>query len=447
LAVLALVEFLGPSRFSHWSATGEPVAVAHPHAWVQIAAVSREQTKNTVSLLPSLMSPKLISDYGVKAGAELLRARQGRVRLEAVTSSFRALEGARSTFVVINESHHWLSGNGGHDMYATIDGNATKTGSRYIAITNAFLPGEDSIAERMRDAWDQIQAGRGVDVGFLYDSIESDPRVPLTAEALRIVIPKIRGDAVWLDVESIIQSVMDLTIAPARSRRMWLNQIVSETDAIYEAADLAAIVRTGNLRPGDEIVLGFDGGRTDDGTALVAIRVRDGLSFLLGYWQAPEGPAGEGWEVDRVEVDSEVHRAFRLFNVAGMYCDVALWESHIQSWAETYGKSLTVTAPGKNPLSWDMRGSLKRNTQAHERLVSAILEGRVFFDGDVTMRRHALNAKRRENKYGLSFGKTSRESKYKVDAYAAWMLAHEALCDVRIRSAQQARSGQSYFLK
>jgi phage terminase large subunit-like protein len=441
------VEFLGPSRFSHWSPSGEPVGVAHPQAWVQIAAVSREQTKTTMALLPSLMSPKLINDYGVKAGAELIRARQGRVRLEAVTSSFRSLEGARSTFVVINESHHWLAGNGGLDMYSTIDGNATKSNSRYVAITNAFMPGEDSVAERMRDAWEQIQAGRGADIGFLYDSIESDPRVPLTPEALRIVIPKIRGDAVWLDVEAIIQSVMDLTIAPARSRRMWLNQIVAETDAVYEAADLAAIVRDGVLMPGDAIVLGFDGGRTDDGTALVAIRIRDGLSFLLGYWQAPEGPAGEGWEVDRAAVDSEVHRAFRLFEVAGMYCDVALWESHIQSWAEEYGKRLLVAAPGKNPLAWDMRGSLKRNTQAHERLVSAILENRIFFDGDPTMRRHALNAKRRENKHGLSFGKASRESKYKVDAYAAWMLAHEALCDVRIREAAKARSAEAYFLK
>jgi hypothetical protein len=291
-----------------------------------------------------------------------------------------------------------------------------------------------------------VREGRAVDTRVLYDSIEADPRTPLTPEALRLVLPQIRGDATWLDVNAIIASVMNLTVSVARSRRMWLNMVTADDDAVYGPADLAAIVRDATLRPGDEIVLGFDGGKSDDGTAVVAIRVRDGMTFLLGYWQAPDGPAGDGWEIDRAAVDSEVRRAFRVFTVAGMYCDVALWESHIQAWAEDYGKQLKVTAPGKNPLAWDMRGSLKRSTLAHERLVSAILEGRVFFDGDLTLKRHALNAKRRENKHGLSFGKASRESKYKVDAYAAWMLAHEALGDFRIRSAQNARSGQGYFL-
>jgi hypothetical protein len=443
--VLCLVELLGPSRFAGW-AGGEPVGAPHPNAWVQVAAVSRDQTRNTMTLFPALMSDRIIDHYGIKPGAELIRARGGRVRLEAVTASYRALEGGRATFVLLNETHHWVQGVNGPQMFEVIDNNTTKTASRYMAITNAYLPGEASVAESMREAYNAVREGRAVDTRVLYDSIEADPRTPLTPEALRLVLPQIRGDATWLDVNAIIASVMNLTVSVARSRRMWLNMVTADDDAVYGPADLAAIVRDATLRPGDEIVLGFDGGKSDDGTAVVAIRVRDGMTFLLGYWQAPDGPAGDGWEIDRAAVDSEVRRAFRVFTVAGMYCDVALWESHIQAWAEDYGKQLKVTAPGKNPLAWDMRGSLKRSTLAHERLVSAILEGRVFFDGDLTLKRHALNAKRRENKHGLSFGKASRESKYKVDAYAAWMLAHEALGDFRIRSAQNARSGQGYFL-
>src|SRR5690606_165704 len=119
---------------------GEPVGVSHPRAWVQVAAVSRDQTKNTMTMLPGLMSDKLIATYGIKAGAELIRADGGKKRLEAVTSNYRSLEGARSTFVVLNETQHWISGNGGHKMYETIDGNATKRNARYLAITNAYLP-------------------------------------------------------------------------------------------------------------------------------------------------------------------------------------------------------------------------------------------------------------------------------------------------------------------
>ncbi|WP_328676703.1 hypothetical protein OG905_23275 [Streptomyces sp. NBC_00322] len=50
MAVVSLVEFVGPSRFSHWE-DGQPVGVPHPQAWVQIAAVSRDQTRNTMTLM------------------------------------------------------------------------------------------------------------------------------------------------------------------------------------------------------------------------------------------------------------------------------------------------------------------------------------------------------------------------------------------------------------
>jgi hypothetical protein len=448
VAVMCLIELVGPSRFDHFAANGEPVGVAHPQAWVQVAAVSRDQTRNTMTLFPGLMSKHFIATYGIKPGAELIRANGGRQRLEAVTSSYRALEGGRSTFVVLNETHHWIRGNNGHQMYETIDGNATKKDSRYLAITNAYLPGEDSVAERMREAYDKIAEGKAVDVGFLYDSVEAHPKTPLTPEALRIVLPKIRGDAVWLKVETIIQSVLDITLSPSRSRRMWLNQIVADEDALYGPEIWAPLLVEGaTLRPGDEIVMGFDGGKTDDSTALVAIRVRDCVAFVLGLWERPDGPAGDGWEVDREAVDSAVHEAFRLFDVQGFYADVALWESHISEWAAAYSEGLAVKAEGRNAIAWDMRQSLQRVTRAHERLMRSIFDGKLFHDGDLSLKRHVLNARRRTNNYGVSFGKESRESPRKVDLYAALMLAHEALYDLRTRAKKtRKRTGRGYFL-
>ncbi|WP_371671236.1 terminase [Streptomyces sp. NBC_00289] len=449
LAVISLVEFVGPSRFSHWDENGEPVAKSHPQAWVQVTAVSQEQTTNTMGYLPVLMSEKLISTYGIKMGAELIRADRGRKRLQAVTSSYRAIEGKRTTFTLLNETHHWILGNGGHKMYETIDGNATKMDSRYLSITNAFMPGEDSVAERMREAYEKVRAGLAADVAAMYDSIEAHPKTPLTAEALRIVIPKIRGDAVWLKVESIIKSVLNLTISAARSRRMYLNQIVAEEDAVYGPAQWEPLGDSSlALAPGDEIVLGFDGGKTDDATALVALRVSDMAAFLVGLWEKPDGPAGKNWEVPRIEVDSAVHDAFRVFSVQGFYADVALWESYISEWDETYGEGLAVRSPlGKDRIGWDMRSSLKSSTMAHERLMRSIFDGKLRHDGDLKLRRHVLNARRRVNNYGVSFGKESRESPKKVDAYAALMLAHEALFDLRARGKKiRKRSGRGYFM-
>src|SRR5690606_16536593 len=177
----------------------------------------------------------------------------------------------------------WVKGNGGIKMYETVDGNTTKMDGRYLSITNAFLPGEESVAEDQRFDYEQIQLGLAADVGFLYDSIEAHPDTPLTPEALEIVIPKIRGDATWLKVPTILRSIQKSSIAPARSRRMWLNQVVAGEDNLHEPRQWDAMERPGEkLKPGDRIVLGFDGGRVDDATALIAIRVSDMFVQPLG---------------------------------------------------------------------------------------------------------------------------------------------------------------------
>ena len=56
LAVLCLVELVGPSRFAGWDENGDPIGERHPAAWVQVTAVNQSQTTNTMSLIPSLMS-------------------------------------------------------------------------------------------------------------------------------------------------------------------------------------------------------------------------------------------------------------------------------------------------------------------------------------------------------------------------------------------------------
>jgi hypothetical protein len=75
---------------------------------VLTAAVAKDQTRNTMTLFPGLFSDAAIDDYSIDLGKEIIYAHQGRCRLEAVTSSPRALEGPRSTFTLKNETQHWL---------------------------------------------------------------------------------------------------------------------------------------------------------------------------------------------------------------------------------------------------------------------------------------------------------------------------------------------------
>jgi phage terminase large subunit-like protein len=73
-----------------------------------------------------------------------------------------------------------------------------------------------------------------------------------------------------------------------------------------------------------------------------------------------------------------------------------------------------------------MRGHQQELTKATEALVQAIIDQKILQTGDPTLKRHVGNARRRPNKWGVSFGKESRESPKKVDSFAAMQLADMA---------------------
>ena len=149
-ATLCATELAGPCRFGGVNAQGEPVAVPHPAPWVITAAVSLDQTRNTMTLFPSMLSDAAIDEYGIDMGKELIYAHGGRGQIQAVTSSPRAMEGKRTTFALKNETHHWLEANDGLAMAEVIARNLTKArggDARALAISNAHNPGEGSDAE------------------------------------------------------------------------------------------------------------------------------------------------------------------------------------------------------------------------------------------------------------------------------------------------------------
>ena len=104
-AALAVVEFVGPCRFGGWErGQAQPKAVPHPAPWVVTAAVSQDQTRNTTTLLPGMVSKRALTEYGIELGKTVVYAQGGRARLDAVTSSPRAMEGMRPTFTLKNEA-------------------------------------------------------------------------------------------------------------------------------------------------------------------------------------------------------------------------------------------------------------------------------------------------------------------------------------------------------
>lgn len=434
-ACLCAVEAIGPSRFAGWASDGTPIATDSPEAWVQTAAVSLEQTKNTMRLFPSLFTAEAKEHYRIQVGKETVNALGDSRLIQAVTSSPSTLEGARATFVLLNETHHWDSSNSGHDMSDVIERNATKSAdgaARTLRITNAYEPGQDSVAERDRDAWEAVDSGRVLDSGLLYDSIEAPARAPLTVEDAPAVIRSIRGDATWLNVDRIVQSIADSRNPPSRSRRFWYNMIVAAEDAWVAPYEWDACKADGaQLLDADEVVLFFDGSKSDDATGLAACRMSDGFVTTLGVWQRPAGLEKEQpWQVPREDVDGVVDRAFSQYRVLAFFCDPGsgkdddgerYWDPFLDKWGQAYGAKLLLHAitagPKQHPVRWDMgdRRHQEEFTDSVARTYEDILERRLSHDGHKVMRTHVANARRRTNAWGITIGKEHRESSRKID--------------------------------
>ena len=433
-ATLCAFEFVGPCRVDPSGATvndpwgnAHPAGTPHPQAWVQTAAVSITQTKNTMTLFPAYFTKAALKEFEIDLGKEIIYAHHGAQRIEAVTSSPRTMEGARSTFVLRNETHHWLTSNEGHEMDAVIDRNLSKSpdgAARALSITNAYEPGEESVAQVAREAYENIVLGKSVDVGFLYDSIEAPPNATLDPETLPETIAAIRGDATWLDIPRIIQAILDKRNPPSRSRRFWLNQIVATEDAWVTPQEWDVLADKGEqVADGELVTLGFDGSLTDDHSALMGCRVSDGYTFTLGVWD----PDKYGGNAPREAIDRAVRAAFEHYDVAAFFSDLHPWESYVDRWAQELGVDLCAAASTKHRVAWDMRARQKEFTlEGAERVHNEITESVFRHDGDARVRQHVRNARRRPNAWGVSFGKEHRESRRKVDALAALILARMA---------------------
>lgn len=425
-ATLAAAEFVGPCRFDGWDANGDPVAAPHFSSWVLIAAVSKDQTRNTMTLFPALFSDELVEAHGIDLGKEITYADRGRRRLEAVTSSPRALEGARGTFTLKNETQHWLRNNEGHAMAEVIARNATKArdaSARVLGIANAHEPGEDSDAEHDFEAWQAIEQGRTRTKGFFYDSIEAPPDTDLAdEEQLRRGLEIARGDSTWLNVDRHVEEIYDPRNAPATSRRFYLNQLIAAEDAWVAPTEYDALEEHSEVEPGSEITLGFDGSKTSDHSVLQGCRVSDGYVFTIEVWD----PVEYGDEIPRELIDGAVQEARRTYRVAAFFSDLHPFESYVDKWAEEFGNDLAVKASTKHPIAWDMRARPKEATVEIERLHDEIVEAAFRHDGNPRVRQHFHNARRRPNRWGVTVGKEHRESPRKIDAVPATMLARTA---------------------
>lgn len=432
-AAVALFELLGECRVAGFdtSAAGGVVGEVDPLPLVQLAATSETQTGVTMRTIIGMANKRtaLAHKYELDVGRTYIYTPTGG-RLQLLTSSSTAAEGWAASFIIADELEHWTGQNGGKAMYDTMRRNLAKTGARMIETCNAWVPGVDCVAEKSFEDWAEQQEGKavvnteGANTAILYDARIAPANTALTDEpddgeiSLSDGLNFVYKYCPWAAIGAMKGEIWTPSTPVSSSRRFYLNQPNSASDAWLDLADWAALADPSReLVDGEEIVLFFDGSKSHDHTALVGCCMSDGFIFTVGVW-APEKVTGV---VSSVAVDNAVRETFARFTVVAFWADVREWESFVKSsWVDDLGESLILpaVASGKAQalIAWDMRTHQYDFALASEQCRAEIQDGAFKHDGNWETSRHMGNCREVERRGFITIRKESPKSPNKIDA-------------------------------
>jgi hypothetical protein len=435
-AVLSMIELLAPVRLERFDedAPGGCIGRRVSMPLVQIGATSHDQANiNTMRMVRALLpkNSRILKDYDVEAGKTIFHV-PGGGQLMVITASPTTEEGALTTFAILDQTESFYPTNGGVDLAEVMDRNVGKSGSRIIETSNAWEPGKESVAETTFDAWVAQEEGRLKGKGrILYDCRMAPPDIDWDDPAsIRKAVEFAYGDAYWVDVEEIVQNRILSPRTPLDvSKRYYLNWPESPEDAWTTQQKWSRMADPQfRMKDGDDIALAFDGSRVEDATALVGCHIETGYVFTLGIWE----PRGSRY-IPSDEVHAAIQDVKERFHVCAFFADVKEWEQSTKiTWREWFEDEVDVWAvPGgrdPQPVAWDMRSHVGEFTQACEMVLSEIdsIPQGFIHDGDSSLGRHVINARRRPNRWGISIGKESPKSHNKIDGTVAMIVARHA---------------------
>lgn len=468
LAAIAAFEALGPCRFAGWDAEGQPVGQpwnVERKVEITLLAVSEEQTRNAFEPMKEMMNgDNLLYAY---PGVEVLETRillpyNGLIMPR--TSSARSLEGKPQLFTIADQTETWVPSNGGDRLGAVAKRNLSKVDGTLLEAPNAFVPGEGSFAETTWEAWQKGRAGETYRDNILYDSRDwGDPDLN-DPSSIVAGLEYAYGDSLksptgckihtppcgvngspypggWVNINGVLDDVFDPATTLSDAARYFGNKPHASADAFvpYEVLTAATVENLeaegiDAVTRHDPVVVGFDGswGRSrgvTDATAIVAMRVSDGLSWAVRVWEQPDNAQGRDWEPPRAEIDDTMRRFIQDFNVVDGLFDPAGWEALAAEWESLIQKkrngSRRANSAGFGTMLW--RGNqLNKVAEATKALRIALYEKEVMLTGPNVLVRHLTNAQYRETRAGKIMYKESPSSARKIDAAYALMLAYQS---------------------
>jgi phage terminase large subunit-like protein len=443
-AMLAGGELCGPVRFDHYADPGEtcPLTgyeftggepVGRPVTAPEVLCIATEEGQAGFVYQAArymLRNGEAANSYPLDAGITRTYVGGGG-SMEPVTAAANSKDGGKSTFVVADETHHWVTREL-RALHAMVKRNIVKrrTADGWLLETStAYRPGEQSVAESSLEVWRMVASGEISDPTLLVDHRQAPDDVDIhDPGALMAALAGVYGEAAgWTNLEGIVAEFADPSTDEADCRRYWLNQVVRASDQWMDPAAWDACASPDAVGVGEAVTLGFDGSIRDDATALIGCRLRDGYLFPVAIWERKdtrdlrtlEAHGAPMWEVDRRAVDAAVHDAFTRWRVVRMYADNWQWQDALDRWGAEWPKAV---------VSWPTNRE-RAMVHALERLHTAVATSECSHAGDAQLTRHVLNARKRAVRSGFVITKERDGSPRKIDAAVAATLAYEARAD------------------
>ena len=428
-SAVTIAEAAGPVLFDGWDAAGEPVGRSWATPWIQVTAVSEDQTDNVWrALQPMIELSDLHADIPDTGQTRINLPGGGRI--EPVTSSARSRLGQRITFAVQDEAHDWTSRNGGRRLADNQRRNLAGMGGRWLETGNAWDPAEESVAQA---TWESAAGG-------VYKQMCEPGSGSVRNKRDRgRMLRKVYAGSWWVDLDRVDTEIVDLLERgdAAQAERFFLNRIVSAEDGAYDVGRWQQLVSPDPVADGTLITVGVDGARWDDALAVVATTVETGHQWPVCILEAPDH-ADDDYEHDLEWVDSLMLDLFDRYAVWRVYIDPQRIEPLVNRWQGRWSDRRVVEWFTNRPkqIAWAVRQH-----------VSAVHAGDLSHDGDETLTRHIRQAVRRkvnvkddDNRQMYTLSKDRPHSPRKMDGAMAAVISWEARGDAIAAAAKPERA-------
>jgi phage terminase large subunit-like protein len=385
-------------------------------AEVYSCAAEKDQAKivfGVAKRMVELMEPKYKKYF--KPFRDVIEIPTRGVIYKALSAEAYSKEGLNPSLVVFDELHAQPD-----DELYDVMSNAfgARIDPMLLNITTAGVKvdstGIDSICYRLYQYGQKLASGEEVDPAFFFawwgadeGDDPADPRTWAKANP---------GYGDLLDPEDFEanykQAIAKGTLNDFKTKR--LNMWVDSSRAWLDPGVWDACLSTAPWSPPKKgVVLGFDGSRNGDNTALVAVTVeQDPQVKVLGLWERPDDKPE--WRVPRAEVKDVIRQACRDMHVREVAYDPFMWPDAME---ELLDEGIPCV---------EFPQSISRMGPATQRLYELVKAGKLRHDGDPRMARHVGNAIIKTDERGSRLVKDARKSPRKIDLAVATVMAADS---------------------